>query len=109
MSKARVDSGPISTDEERVAIELVDAQLISTESGMSRVGVEDVDAEQSRIDMQQAKKSKRDATMASRRWKRPDVGLTRKATESRCQCHRRTVREDAGCLTLTLARKQWKQ
>lgn len=63
--EARIDGGPVSADELRVAIELVDAKLISVETGMSRVGVEDVDAEQSRIDMQSVKAAAQAATMAS--------------------------------------------
>jgi hypothetical protein len=46
---ARIDPGPLSADELRLIIELVNAKLLSHESGMSRTGVEDVAAEQARL------------------------------------------------------------
>jgi hypothetical protein len=45
----RLDPGPISADELRLVMELVAAKLLSRETGMSRVGVEDVTAEMARI------------------------------------------------------------
>jgi hypothetical protein len=50
--EAKVDSGPISADEMRMAREMVDAQLWSRERGMSYTGVEDVDAEMTRINIE---------------------------------------------------------
>lgn len=52
---AHVDSGPVSVEEEQAAIQLVDAALIARETGMARVGVEDVTAEAATIEREQAK------------------------------------------------------
>jgi hypothetical protein len=45
----RIDPGPLSADELRLIIELVNAKLMSRETGMSRVGIEDVVAELARL------------------------------------------------------------
>lgn len=45
----RVDSGPISADEQKEARENVAAGLLSKETGMVRVGIDDVDAEKTKI------------------------------------------------------------
>lgn len=53
-SDCRLDSGPLSADEQQQIIELVDAELLDRESAMSRVGVEDVDATKQRIAAERA-------------------------------------------------------
>lgn len=51
--KARVDSGPISADEVRVAKEMAgDVELWSQEYAMSYTGIEDVDAEMQRMEQE---------------------------------------------------------
>lgn len=45
----RVDSGPISADEQKEARENVAAGLLSKETGMVRIGVDDTDAEKAKI------------------------------------------------------------
>lgn len=59
----RLDPGPISADELRLVMDLVAARLLSRETGMLRAGVEDVDAEQSRIEQEtQASRASTDPT-----------------------------------------------
>lgn len=48
--ECRIDPGPMTAEEYRLVMELVDKKLLSRESGMSRTGVDDVDAEKARID-----------------------------------------------------------
>jgi hypothetical protein len=50
----RIDPGPTSADELRLVMELVAARLLSRETGMHRAGVDDVDAEQTRIGQETA-------------------------------------------------------
>lgn len=45
----RIDPGPLSADDLRLIIELVKSKLMSRETGMSRVGIEDVTAEIARL------------------------------------------------------------
>jgi len=47
--QARIDSGPVSAEEKRAAIELKDAGLWALETSMSATGIEDTDAEKERI------------------------------------------------------------
>lgn len=47
--EARLDPGPIPAEEMRLVMELVDKKLLSRQTGMNRVGVDDVDAEQQEI------------------------------------------------------------
>lgn len=64
--QARVDSGPISADEKRVAIEMRDGGLWATETAMSASGIEDVDSEKERIEREQQQQQSKDAAaMAS--------------------------------------------
>lgn len=63
--EARVDSGPISSEEMTVAADLWERGVWALERAMSKTGVEDVTAEAAIIEREQAAKSKRDATMAS--------------------------------------------
>jgi hypothetical protein len=58
-AECRVDLGPISGDEQRVARELVEAQIISKRTAMSRVGVDDADAEAGQIATEQEESSQR--------------------------------------------------
>lgn len=51
--QARIDAGPVTPDEKRLAIDLKDAGLWSAETAMSATGVEDVDAEKERIEREQ--------------------------------------------------------
>jgi hypothetical protein len=46
---ARIDSGPVTPDEERVVTESVEKGMMSEETGMSRLRIPDVDAEKVRI------------------------------------------------------------
>lgn len=57
--ECKLDLGPISADDQRVAKELKEAGVISTETTMGRVGVDDVDAERERIETEQAAASER--------------------------------------------------
>lgn len=52
-AECRLDLGPVSAYDQESAIKLRDAGFISTETGMSRVGVDDVDAEKTRIAAEQ--------------------------------------------------------
>jgi hypothetical protein len=45
----RVSSGPISADEQEQTRKNVETKLLSKETGMARIGVDDVDAEQAKI------------------------------------------------------------
>jgi hypothetical protein len=45
-----LDPGPIPTEENRTTVELVNAELLSRETGMSRVGVDDPAAERAKIE-----------------------------------------------------------
>lgn len=49
----RVTLGPISADDQRVAAELVDKEIISRETARSRVGVDDTEAEATKIESEQ--------------------------------------------------------
>lgn len=44
-----LDTGPLGADEAKQVIDLVDAKLLSRETGMARVGIDDTDAEAQRI------------------------------------------------------------
>jgi hypothetical protein len=59
--QCRIDSGPISADEMRVAVEMKDAEVWSQETTQSQTGIEDVDAENARIAQEQVKRSAIDA------------------------------------------------
>lgn len=61
VSDARLRVTPASPDEQRVTRENRDAALISTETAMSRVGVEDVDAERQKIAAEAEEEIKRRA------------------------------------------------
>lgn len=56
--ECRIDSGPMSAADQREVRENVKAELLSEETGMAKIGVQDVDAEKNRI------ASERDARMA---------------------------------------------
>lgn len=60
--QCRIDSGPISAEEMRVASEMVDKGLWSVETGQSATGIEDVDAEQGRIEKERKERQAGDAT-----------------------------------------------
>lgn len=62
--EARVDSGPISAEEMTVAADMWERGVWAKERAQSKTGVEDVDAENSRIDQEQAKKQLRQTNMA---------------------------------------------
>jgi hypothetical protein len=47
--ECRIDSGPMSSDDQSQVRENVKAGLMSEETGMSRLGIDDVDAELERI------------------------------------------------------------
>jgi hypothetical protein len=49
----RLNLGPISSEDQRVAKELVEAEIISRETGRNWVGVDDVDAEAAKIEAEQ--------------------------------------------------------
>lgn len=53
--QARVDSGPVSVEEKTVAADMYDRGIWAKETAQSATGVEDVDAENSKIDAEQAK------------------------------------------------------
>jgi hypothetical protein len=53
VAECRLDLGPISADDQRIAAELVEKEIISRETGRSRVGVDDVDAEAAKIEAEQ--------------------------------------------------------
>jgi hypothetical protein len=53
VASCRLDTGPLSADEAKQVIDLVDARLLSRETGMARVGVDDSDAEAQRIQAEQ--------------------------------------------------------
>lgn len=59
--QARIDAGPVTPDEKRLAIELKDAGLWSVETAMSATGIEDVDAEKERIEREQQEQQAIDA------------------------------------------------
>lgn len=52
-ASCRIDTGPISADDQRVARELVEAEIISRETAMGRVGIDDPGAESARIESEQ--------------------------------------------------------
>ncbi len=49
----RIDTGPLPTPELDLIVRQVEALILSRETGMERIGVEDTDAEKSRIDEEQ--------------------------------------------------------
>jgi hypothetical protein len=49
-----IEDGPESADDKRITVELVQASLLSHETAMSKIGVEDTDAEAERIKMEKA-------------------------------------------------------
>lgn len=53
VASCHLDLGPVSADDQRVTIELVDKEIISRETARARVGVDDVDAEATRIEAEQ--------------------------------------------------------
>jgi hypothetical protein len=53
VATCRLDTGPLSADEAKQVIDLVDARLLSRETGMARVGIDDSDAEAQRIQAEQ--------------------------------------------------------
>jgi len=59
VATCRLELGPISADDQRVAAELVEKKVISRETAMSRVGVDDVDAEKTKIEEEQDSDSQR--------------------------------------------------
>jgi hypothetical protein len=61
----RIDTGPLSGDEQQQIIGQVEAELLSRESAMSRLGVEDVTAEQARIAAEQDERQARAIELAA--------------------------------------------
>lgn len=59
--QCRINSGPLSPDDLRVAGEMVDKQLWSVETAMSATGIEDPDAEKDRIEKEQNAARSREA------------------------------------------------
>jgi hypothetical protein len=55
--EARISSGPVAADDMRVAVEMKDAELWSTELAMSATGIDDVDAEKQRIAQERAERA----------------------------------------------------
>jgi hypothetical protein len=55
----RVDTGPVSSDEQAQARENVKAGIMSEETAMARVGIDDVDAEKARIAAERAARQER--------------------------------------------------
>lgn len=53
VATCHLDTGPLSTDEAAQVVSLVDARLLSRETGMARVGIDDSDAEAQRIQAEQ--------------------------------------------------------
>lgn len=49
-----INSGPLTSDEQTAIVSLVDKKLLSRETGMSQLGIEDVDAEVERIEAEEA-------------------------------------------------------
>lgn len=64
MVQAHVDSGPISAEEMTVAADMYDRGVWAKETAQSETGIEDVDAENARIDQEQAKRSLRETNLA---------------------------------------------
>lgn len=60
-AQAKIDSGPVSADDMRVAAEMKDDDLWSVETAMSATGIEDVDAENSRKEKERADRAALDA------------------------------------------------
>lgn len=58
-AEARLQLGAVSADDQKMVGELVDKKLLSRETGMTRIGVEDTDAEKARI----AQESEQDKTL----------------------------------------------
>jgi hypothetical protein len=56
--QCRLDTGPVSADEQRLAIELKDAEIIDVETAMMRVNVDDVQLEQAKIAKRKAENAK---------------------------------------------------
>lgn len=54
VADCRLDTGPLSSLEQSEIVKQVDADLLSRETAMSRLGVEDVDAEEQRIAREKA-------------------------------------------------------
>lgn len=73
--QARIDSGPVSAEDRRSTKEMVEGELLSRESGMSEIGVEDVDAEQQRIDKERARRA------SERRKEEAELPVARQAAE----------------------------
>jgi hypothetical protein len=61
----RIDTGPLSGDEQSQVISQVEAELLSRETGMSRLGIEDVTAEQARIAAERAERQAEAAAIAA--------------------------------------------
>lgn len=59
VAECHLDLGPISADDQRVAKELVEVEIISRETARSRVGVDDTDAEAAKIEAEQGSISQR--------------------------------------------------
>lgn len=55
-AEARLNLGPMSTEDQKLVGELVDKELISRETGMGRIGIEDTDAEKGRIRQEREEK-----------------------------------------------------
>ncbi|PDW02283.1 hypothetical protein [Candidatus Viridilinea mediisalina] len=49
VATCHLDSGPLGSDESRQVVELVEARLLSRETAMGRIGVDDTDAEARRV------------------------------------------------------------
>jgi hypothetical protein len=59
VAECRLELGPVSADDKRVAKELVDAEIISRETARTMIGVDDPDAEAAKIDIEQEALSER--------------------------------------------------
>lgn len=62
--QCRIDSGPLSADDLRVAADMYERGIWALETAQSASGIEDVDAENARIQQEQAKRNLRDTNMA---------------------------------------------
>lgn len=61
VAECRLDLGPVSADDQRIAKELVEAEIISRETARGRVGVDDTDAEAIKIEAEQGAISQRNS------------------------------------------------
>ncbi len=62
--QCRIDLGPLSADDMRMSAEMYERGVWALETAQSATGIEDVDAENARIEREQTKKNLRDTNMA---------------------------------------------